>query len=106
VRSRQKWIVAQVVEFLATHLMLQIFRAPRVRLVFRRIAPRLFTQRDAVCDTCLRKISLSQHQMDMGHVVDEQQVPTSETDSDLQVFMDQYEDWSMKDWFIFMKQAI
>ena len=58
----------------------------------RRLSAQLYTQRDDVCNTCVRRNQRSTHRTAMEGVVEEYDIPTSETDVDLHVFIDQHED--------------
>ena len=58
----------------------------------RRLAPRLFTQRDAICDTCFRKSSHPTVRTAIGRIVEEHDIPVAENGGDLHVFMDENED--------------
>jgi hypothetical protein len=52
---------------------------------------RLFTQQPSVCDTCHRRGRHPTFRSAVGRVVEEHGIATSETDSDLHVFMDEHE---------------
>ncbi len=68
----------------------------------RRLSARLFTQQGDVCNTCARKHQHSRHRTALGGVVEEREIPTSEDDGDLRVFLDQNED----DIVQFLEEAI
>lgn len=58
----------------------------------RRLSEHLYTQRDDICNTCVRRRQRSIHRTAMNGVVEEREIPTSETDSDVNVFLQQHED--------------
>jgi hypothetical protein len=58
----------------------------------RRLPQRLFTQRDSVCDTCVRKRQHPPVRTAVDNIVEEHEIPISDIDGDLHVFMDQRED--------------
>ena len=57
----------------------------------RRLPPRLFTQRDSVCDTCIRKSQHANVRTAIGGVVEEHEIATADTDGDLHVYLDEHE---------------
>ena len=58
----------------------------------RRLADRLFTQRDTVCDTCVRKSQQPRCRTAVEGIVEEHELPVSGMDGDLRVIMDEHED--------------
>ena len=57
----------------------------------RRLQARLFTLRDEICDTCVRKSLSPTVRTALEGVVEEHEIRTSEPDGNLQVFMDENE---------------
>lgn len=55
----------------------------------RRLTPRLFTIRDSVCDTCVRKSQTVRSAL--NGIVQEHEIPISGNDGDLHVFLDEHE---------------
>jgi hypothetical protein len=49
----------------------------------RRLSAQLYTQRDDVCNTCVRRSQRSLHRTAMEGTVEEYEIPTSETDADI-----------------------
>ena len=66
------------------------------QLCGRRLSERLFTLNDTVCDICTRKNQHANVRTAIGGIVEEQEIPTLETDSDLHIFMDQHENEIMQ----------
>jgi hypothetical protein len=58
----------------------------------RRLSAQLYTQRDDMCNTCVRRSQRSLHRTAMEGTVEEHEIPTSETDADVHVFLNQHED--------------
>jgi hypothetical protein len=58
----------------------------------RRLSARLFTERNDVCNTCVRRHQRFRLRTALGGVVEEREIPVSEDDGDLRVFIDQNED--------------
>jgi hypothetical protein len=58
----------------------------------RRLSAQLYTQRDDVCNTCVRRSQRSLHRTAMEGTVEEYELPTSETDADIHIFLNQNED--------------
>ena len=58
----------------------------------RRLSAQLYTEQDEVCNTCARKKQRSLHQTAMEDTVEEHVTPTSETDVDIDAFINQHED--------------
>jgi hypothetical protein len=58
----------------------------------RRLSARLFAERNEVCNTCMRRHQRSRHRTALGGVVEEREIPVSEDDRDLRIFIDQNED--------------
>lgn len=62
----------------------------------RRLPQRRFTQRNDVCDTCLRKTQHPLVRTAVGRIVEEHDMPIAGNDGDLHVFMDEQEDTVMQ----------
>ena len=57
----------------------------------RRLSDQLYTQRDDVCNTCVRRSQRLLHRTAMEGTVEEHEIPTSENDVDIHVFLNQSE---------------
>jgi hypothetical protein len=55
----------------------------------RRLSAQLYTQRDDVCNTCVRRRQRSLHRTAMEGTVEEHEIPKSEIDADVHVFLNQ-----------------
>jgi hypothetical protein len=58
----------------------------------RRLPPRLFTQRDDVCDICARKSQQPRVRTAVDRIVEEHEIPVVDNAGDLHVSMDEHED--------------
>jgi hypothetical protein len=58
----------------------------------RRLALRLLTQRDDVCDTCARKSQQPSVKTVVDRIVEEHEIPVSDNAGDMRVLMDEHED--------------
>ena len=58
----------------------------------RRLSALLYTQSNEVCNTCMRRRNRAVHRTALDGVVEEFEIPTSETDVDINVFLEQRED--------------
>jgi hypothetical protein len=68
----------------------------------KRLSARLFTERKDVCNTYVRRHKRFRLRTALGGVVEEREIPVSEDDGDLRVFIDQNEDNSTQ----FLEEAI
>ena len=58
----------------------------------RRLSAQLYTERDDVCNTCVRRSQRAVHRTAMEGAVEEHEIPTSETDVDIHVFLNRHEE--------------
>jgi hypothetical protein len=58
----------------------------------RRLPPRLFTQRDDVCNICVRKSQQPRVRTAVDRIVEEHEIPVADNAGDLHVFLDEHED--------------
>ena len=61
-------------------------------LCHRRLEARLFTLRDTICDTCVRKNQHHSVRTALDGIVEEHEIQTSEFDVDLHVYLNEHED--------------
>ena len=61
-------------------------------LCHRRLQTRLFSLRDTICDTCVRKSQSHTVRTALDGVVEEHEIRTSEFDADLHVYLNEHED--------------
>jgi hypothetical protein len=62
----------------------------------KRLSAQLYTQQDDVCSTCVRRSQRSLHRTAMEETVEKYELPTSKTDADVHIFLNQNGDEIMR----------